>query len=50
MNRFAMVGLSAVLALGACAQPQTADQARGADAVEAKASLRTVQLTVTGMT
>ena len=49
MNRYAIIGLSAVLSLGACAQPEAADPARGADVVEAEASLRTVQVKVTGM-
>ena len=50
MNKYAMVGLSAVLALGACSQPETADQASSAETIEAEATAgRTVEIHVTGM-
>lgn len=50
MNRFAIFGLSSVFALGACAQPEaTVDQSASAAGMEAEASLRTVQVKVTGM-
>lgn len=49
MNRIALLGLSSALALGACAQPETETRATGTDTVEAEATLRTVQIKVTGM-
>ena len=50
MNRYWTIGLSSVLALGACAQPETGVRAADAEAATAhEATLRTVQVNVTGM-
>jgi len=50
MNKYWTIGLSSVLALGACAQPATDTRATAADPAETEASVsRTVRITVTGM-
>ena len=50
MNKYALLGLSSVLALGACAQPSAETRAGSTDPVLAEASVsQTVRITVTGM-